>query len=285
MTATRTILDAFNTLGANIKIDTKTKAIIKKLERKTDAGTPLSSELAPLLSLFWQREPVREIWKMRSEFWYLDNTEYYLDNVERIAADDFELTERDIVLARVRTSGISTTAFESDEWHYTINDVGGQRSERHKWKTCFEDVDIMMFVVNLAGYSQRLFEDETEIRMHEALRLFEKVVGNPAFKQSHIVLVLNKRDIFERTLLNHPLSKCFREFKSVENQYETSQNPDELRDEAIDCIKQQFENIHEVHCASEAPTPLKTFVISASRRDEVRDMLASLSKLAQPNID
>ena len=29
---------------------------------------------------------------------YLDNTEYYLDNVERIAADDFELTERDIVL-------------------------------------------------------------------------------------------------------------------------------------------------------------------------------------------
>lgn len=55
-------------------------------------------------------------------------------------------------------------------------------------KTCFEDVDIMMFVVNLAGYSQRLFEDETEIRMHEALRLFEKVVGNPAFKQSHIVV-------------------------------------------------------------------------------------------------
>ena len=46
----------------------------------------------------------------------------------------------------------------------------------------------MMFVVNLAGYSQRLFEDETEIRMHEALRLFEKVVGNPAFKQSHIVV-------------------------------------------------------------------------------------------------
>ncbi len=40
-----------------------------------------------------------------------------------------------------------------------VVDVGGQRSERRKWISCFDDVRAVLFVCAMSGYDMTLFED------------------------------------------------------------------------------------------------------------------------------
>ena len=42
---------------------------------------------------------------------------------------------------------------------YRVVDVGGQRSERRKWISCFDDVRAVLFVCAMSGYDMTLFED------------------------------------------------------------------------------------------------------------------------------
>ena len=64
----------------------------------------------------------------------------------------------------------------------------------------FEGVHAILFVVNLNAYNQVLFEDSTKNRMMESLELFKSVVHNPLFFVTPIVLVLNKKDLFEQEI-------------------------------------------------------------------------------------
>jgi len=75
-------------------------------------------------------------------------------------------------------------------------DVGGQRNERKKWIHCFENVTAVLFVASISDYNQTLYEDEKTNRMMEALSLFEEICNSRWFKNTAMILFLNKRDIF-----------------------------------------------------------------------------------------
>lgn len=38
-------------------------------------------------------------------------------------------------------------------------DVGGQRSERRKWIRCFDNVELVIFLVAMSEFDQTLYED------------------------------------------------------------------------------------------------------------------------------
>jgi hypothetical protein len=44
-------------------------------------------------------------------------------------------------------------------------DVGGQRNERRKWFNVFSDVDALIFVISLAEYDLKCYEDNETPRM------------------------------------------------------------------------------------------------------------------------
>lgn len=85
--------------------------------------------------------------------------------------------------------------------HYSMYDVGGQRSQRRKWVYCFEDVRAVLFVVALSGYDMTLLEDNTVNRLEESLNLFEQIVNNRWFKEASFVLFLNKLDLFREKIM------------------------------------------------------------------------------------
>ncbi len=76
----------------------------------------------------------------------------------------------------MRTTGIVETSFLIDGNTFKMYDVGGQRNERKKWIHCFENVTAVLFVGAISEYDQKLFEDESQNRMVEALSLFEEIV-------------------------------------------------------------------------------------------------------------
>ncbi len=118
-------------------------------------------------------------------------------------------------MARIKTTGIHEIFFEIDNIFFNMVDVGGQRSERRKWIHCFESVTAVLFCVAISAYNQRLFEDHTVNRMHESLQLFGDISHGPWFKETPIILFLNKRDIFEEKIKVVPLTVCFPEFTGL----------------------------------------------------------------------
>lgn len=83
---------------------------------------------------------------------------------------------------------------------HSIFDVGGQRNERKKWIHCFDDVTAVIFVAAISEYDQVLYEESGQNRMYEALDLFDEICNSRWFKDTSMILFLNKKDLFEQKM-------------------------------------------------------------------------------------
>lgn len=196
-----------------------------------DSDDTFTPEIASHIISLWKSDVIQSVFARKNEFWILDGAKYYFENAERIAEDDFVPTEEDMVMTRVRTTGIVVTEFTEGPITYSMVDVGGQRSERRKWINCFDDVKAIIFLVGLSGYNQVMFEDASYNRMQESLELFSEVTKKDIFKDTPIFLFLNKKDLFEEmvTKQNIDISVTFPEYtggndldkslKYIEDQY------------------------------------------------------------------
>lgn len=61
-----------------------------------------------------------------------DSCQYFFDHIARVAMPDFQPTNKDILLCRKATRGISEHIFEINKVPFRFIDVGGQRSQRQK---------------------------------------------------------------------------------------------------------------------------------------------------------
>ena len=114
---------------------------------------------------------------------------------------DHVLGAEDILHARVRTVGITEERFRVDKQSvYRIYDVGGSRSQRHRWASYFDDAQAIIFLAPISAFDQALVEDGAVNRVVDSLALFEQVVGNRLLRDVSLVLFLNKVDVLERKL-------------------------------------------------------------------------------------
>mmetsp|Transcript_22184 Transcript_22184/g.22893 ORF Transcript_22184/g.22893 Transcript_22184/m.22893 type:complete len:356 (-) Transcript_22184:714-1781(-) len=202
------LIEASKTL--NIPLGNEANVLAKEISMlQSDAD--LDESIAKKIYDLWQDPGIQSVFARRSEFWNLDATPYYLNEVHRFATN-FDPTEDDVLMARIRTTGIVVTQVPDAPYIYHVVDVGGQRSERRKWIHCFDNVNAIIFLEGLSGYNQVLFEDNTVNRMHESLVLFEDILKNPLFKDTPIFVFLNKKDLFEEMIPKYPLTNCFPEY-------------------------------------------------------------------------
>eukprot|EP00954_Amorphochlora_amoebiformis_P026580 1380206-Amorphochlora_amoeboformis.AAC.1 len=246
-----------------------------------------------ILALF-HCEAIQNTFARRSEYWILDAVGYYVENVHRFAAPGFKPDEKDMIFCRIRTTGKNLETKlkvkfpgarmddEPAQITYEVVDVGGQRNERKKWIRMFSDVKAIIFLVNLAGYDQVLFEDKDRNRMAEALEVFGQITGwkdeskrsvqkknvihgVDVFKNVPIYLLLNKKDIFEVMIKKNPLSKTFPDFKGGSKS-----------DEALNFIKQKFK----AKCPTSRDvtifdiTGVSRFDVKTAFRDIEKDLIA-----------
>jgi GTPase SAR1 family protein len=164
-----------------------------------------------ILSL-WKDNAVQLAYSNRAGFQLSDSTAYYFGRLTDVVDPHYTPTEQDVLRTRVPTTGIIETNFEIDGNRFRIIDVGGQRSERKKWIHCFEGVTAVLFVASISSYDQVLFEDTGTRQIVEALTLYEDVVNSDWFRETALILFLNKKDLFAEKIKEVPLSKYFPDF-------------------------------------------------------------------------
>lgn len=156
----------------------------------------------------WQDSGIQVAYENRSKFQLTDSASYFFGKIDSIAVENYLPDEQDVLRSRVRTTGIVENNFEIEGNQFKMFDVGGQRNERKKWIHCFESVTAVLFVGVLSEYDLVLYEDENMNRMEETLNLFDEICNSRWFRNTAIILFLNKRDMFEEKILKVPLTAC-----------------------------------------------------------------------------
>ncbi|ORZ12394.1 guanine nucleotide-binding protein alpha-3 subunit [Absidia repens] len=176
--------------------------------------TQLDTETTQSLRILWDDPNVQRLLaEKQSEFYVMDNTPYFFDDIDRISDPNYVPTDQDVLLARLKSTGITEVVFQLDRLTIHMFDVGGQRSERKKWIHCFESVMSIIFCVALSEYDQVLLEDTTENRLVESIRLFESIINSRWFLHTSIMLFLNKVDLFKIKIEHVPLERFFPDYK------------------------------------------------------------------------
>jgi len=218
----KAMVESFDKLS--IEMDDEVKSCAATFREKA-ADDKLNPELGDLINKMWQLPQIKTQFARRSEFQLNDSAEFYFDNIERIANPDYLPTTDDVLRSRVRTTGIVQSEFIIKGIEFAMFDVGGQRNERRKWIHCFDNVDAVVFVASLSEFDQVLFEDETQNRLDEALDLFQQIVNSKWFKETSMILFLNKKDLFEQKLKD----KTFADYLNKNEKREPYTGPNEMQ--------------------------------------------------------
>lgn len=197
--------------GVSTEVSPENKALkdeIMKLTYRDQLNPVLGEKILKL----WNDAGIQETFKRRSLFQLNDSTQYFYDRLQNVLEKDYKPSTQDILRARIRTTGIVEHQFFIQDNEFKMYDVGGQRNARKKWIHCFENVTSVIFVAALSGYDQLLYEDNRTNRMHEALNLFDDIIGSQWFSMHSIILFLNKKDIFSQKIEQVPLTVCFPDY-------------------------------------------------------------------------
>ena len=133
--------------------------------RSLDENEAINIEVGDAIKSLWSDPGIQKVWDRRNEYQIIESVQYYFNKIDEIKQPDYVPTQNDVLMARVRTSGIVTERYTIDNTTFEMYDVGGQRNERKKWIHCFEGVTAVIFVAAISEYDQKLFEDGETNRM------------------------------------------------------------------------------------------------------------------------
>ncbi|KAJ7456954.1 guanine nucleotide binding protein, alpha subunit [Mycena latifolia] len=153
----------------------------------------------------WEDRVVREMLarrKVRVE----DSAGFFLNDVERIARTDYQITDDDIIRARLRTVGVQEYRVTFEHGHsagseWRMYDVGGTRSSRAVWYSYFDDCDAIIFLAPVSCFDEKLAEDRRVNRLEDSYMLWKSVCACKLLARTQLVLFLNKCDLLQAKLM------------------------------------------------------------------------------------
>ena len=197
-------------------------------------GFKMAGEIGEALQRLWFDAGIRECFGQHAgKFQLNDSAEYYFDELSRLSEQNYIPSVQDVLRLRIKTTGIIVSSFSFKNLYFNLIDVGGARSERKKWIHCFENVTAIIFCVALSAYDLLLEEDEETNRMQESLQLFDTICNHRSFRNTSIILFLNKTDLFRKKIEKIPITICFPDY-----------NGESTFDQAATFIQEKFKSLN-----------------------------------------
>ncbi|KAF8168516.1 heterotrimeric G-protein alpha subunit, GPA2-like protein [Crassisporium funariophilum] len=208
----RYLLDAMEDMDLKVSEDNLQHLDLIDGTRDIRDGEPFPESFYQPLKSLWTDANVQKAWERGNEAALPENLLYFYSDLDRLFDPAYHPTEQDIIRCRARTIGITETTFNLRDHEMLMVDVGGQKSERRKWIHCFQDVTSILFLVSLSGYDQCLVEDKDANQMQDAMTIWDSICHSQWFKQTSIILFLNKNDLFERKIPTSDIKNFFPDF-------------------------------------------------------------------------
>lgn len=171
-----------------------------------------------LLRGLWNDPGIKEAFERRSEFHLPDSMGYFYDHLDRIIVSDYVPTQQDILYCRKATKTIDEFRIIISNVPFLFVDVGGQRTHRQKWFSCFDKVMAILFLASSSEFDQKLMEDTRVNRLEESRNIFDTIVNHRTFAATSMILFLNKQDLLEDKVTRKKIdiSTYFEEFQDTE---------------------------------------------------------------------
>ncbi|ORX84080.1 guanine nucleotide binding protein, alpha subunit [Anaeromyces robustus] len=189
----------------------KTDNVISEYKDKKD----IPHDLIEACKKLWENEnAIKECIKLGNKINLLDSAEYFFDKMNYFFNPSYIPTNEDILHQRVPTQRISETTIPivDSTNKLRVFDFGGSRSQRLKWATFFDNVDLVIYIFAISSYDQNLQEDPKVNRLKDAEQLFKQLSRNKILWQKNIVIFFNKIDIFKKKLNTSPVSNYYPEY-------------------------------------------------------------------------
>ncbi|XP_029921456.1 guanine nucleotide-binding protein G(q) subunit alpha-like [Myripristis murdjan] len=212
VTAMQAMIHAMSTLQIPYKYEHNKAHARTVSEVDVEKVSKFTNPYVDAIKSLWNDPGIQECYNRKREYQLSDSAKYYLNDLDRIADASYVPTQQDVLRVRVPTTGIIEYPFDLQNVVFRMVDVGGQRSERRKWIHCFEKVTSIMFLVALSEYDQVLVESVNENRMEESKALFRTIITYRWFKDSAVILFLNKIDLLEEKIMFSHLVDYFPEY-------------------------------------------------------------------------
>jgi len=206
------LLEAMDDMDLSVLPENEPYVDVVLQARDIRDGEPFPREYYDPLSNLWHDPGVQKAWQRGNEAALPENLIYFFSDLDRLFDPEYQPTEQDIVRCRARTIGITETTFLLRDHEMLMVDVGGQKSERRKWIHCFQDVTSILFLVSLSGYDQCLVEDKDANQMQDAMTIWDSICHSQWFKQTSIILFLNKNDLFEQKIKSSDIKNFFPDY-------------------------------------------------------------------------
>ncbi|KAI8895735.1 guanine nucleotide binding protein, alpha subunit [Globomyces pollinis-pini] len=165
-----------------------------------------------LISSLWNEPQIQQKYE-ELEYCFPSTITHFLDNIDRIASKDSVLTAEDLLLLRVVTNGVIEITFVIDDANVHFYDVSGLKNHRHQWVPYFDDVNSIIFIINIASYDQKMIEDSTTNQMEDALKLFDDICNHSLLSKSQMVVFFNKTDLFQKKVNKIPIKNTFQDYE------------------------------------------------------------------------
>jgi hypothetical protein len=251
-----------------------TKPLCKEVSEQTIEAAAPDAAMVSKVKTLWADPAIQEAWAQRSSLQVSDSVSTFIERIDAYAQPGYIPTQEDVLLCRIRTTGITSQEFQLDGVDFEMYDVGGQKSERKKWANCFDTVNAVMFVAALSEYDHTMFEDESENRMVDAIELFKWVCQQSAFANSSILLFLNKKDLFAEKVKVKNIGdvEAFKDYAGKPNDF----------DDGVEYFRNKFlaQNKNEMitvypHVTCATDSGVVEFVFSSCKDMILKDALAA----------
>ncbi|KAI6229805.1 Guanine nucleotide binding protein (G-protein) domain containing protein [Aphelenchoides fujianensis] len=158
--------------------------LIMQVIKSGDEMEPFSPQLALALKRLWDDPAICEkTYGYRLDFHLHESAKHFLDSLDRLANPSYKPSEQDILLTRIKTTGIVEVEFQIKGVQFRVFDVGGQRSERKKWIHCFE-----VQITTIAAFLQTCTNRATVRVTRLSLKKKEMVDSNGRSFGAHLAI-------------------------------------------------------------------------------------------------
>ncbi|KAK9077293.1 hypothetical protein SSX86_005630 [Deinandra increscens subsp. villosa] len=188
-------------------------------------------EYSALLEELWKDKAFQATYARRDELPELPIVaDYFLPRAVEISSETYEPSDEDILYADGITPSNGLTSMEFSvtsslpisfmeateqtdtplQRYQLIRVNSSNLGHNCKWLTMFEDVDLVLYCVDLTSYSEFFHDHSLNLKnkMLESKNMFENIVTHPRFKNKAFLLILNKFDLLEKKIKTTPLTQC-----------------------------------------------------------------------------